>query len=68
MPSTVIRSITYDKETNELTIAFVSGLIYVYSKVPKIVYENFKTYREKGIYFNKQVKGKYPFTKRIQTF
>ena len=66
MPSTVIRSIEYDKHANELTITFISGLVYVYSKVPESVYENFKTYREKGIYFNQQVKGKYPFKKQAQ--
>jgi len=67
MPSAVIHSIKYDETTNSLTIAFVSGLIYVYNNVPEKVYLHFKAYQEKGIYFNQHIKGKYPYKKLTQT-
>ena len=63
MPSTLINSIKYDAVTNDLTIGFVSGLIYVYFEVPEEVYYNFRNYREKGVYFNQHIRNKYRFKK-----
>ena len=65
MPSTVIASIEYDTKTNDLTIGFVSGLVYVYLNVPEEVYKEFKNYREKGVYFNRHIKNKYYFKKAL---
>jgi len=65
MPSTVIASIEYDTKTNDLTIGFVSGMVYVYLNVPEQVYQSFKNYREKGIYFNMHIKNKYHFKKAL---
>lgn len=61
MPSTVVASFHYTKETQTLKIIFVSGLIYEYKHVPENIYEEMKAYREKGIYFNRHIKGKYDF-------
>jgi len=63
MPSTVISEFHYDQSSRELIITFVSGLIYRYKNVPEEVYLDFKTYREKGIFFNKNIKGKFDFEK-----
>jgi hypothetical protein len=63
MPSSVIAHIAYDKEQSLLTIRFVSGVVYQYLDVPEEVYAAFKQYREKGVYLNKFIKGKYAFKK-----
>ena len=63
MPSTVISSFDYNPEKMDLTIKFVTGLMYVYHNVPPDIYAQFQAFREKGIFFNKNIKGKYSFTK-----
>lgn len=61
MPSTVIRSFDYDPSSAMLTIRFVSGSVYVYHEVPASVYDQFRNFREKGIFYNQQIKGKFSF-------
>ena len=63
MPSTVINSVEYDTKTSNMTIGFVSGLVYVYFNVPEEIYHAFKNYREKGVYFNQHIRNKYRFKK-----
>ena len=63
MPSTVIASFEYNEPSQQLVITFKSGLVYRYKKVPKEIYLDMKAYREKGIYFNKNIKGKFEFEK-----
>lgn len=63
MPSTVIAHIDYDVAKSMLTITFVSGVVYEYLNVPEEVYRSFKQYREKGIYLNRFIKGKFQFRK-----
>jgi hypothetical protein len=63
MPSTVIAHIEYDREKALLTIRFTSGVVYQYLDVPEEVYVAFKQYREKGVYLNKEIKGKYAYRK-----
>lgn len=63
MPSTVIRTMTYDEETNTLRIEFVSGMIYDHKHVPPETYQSMKNSGSKGIYFNQYIKGNYEFEK-----
>jgi len=63
MPSTVIAHIDYDVAKNLLTIKFVSGVVYEYLNVPEEVYNAFKQYREKGVYLNRYIKGRFQFRK-----
>lgn len=63
MPSTVIKYFTYDETARTLTIGFVSGSRYRYLEVEKKLYEAFKLYREKGVFYNRRIKGKYEFIK-----
>ena len=63
MPSTVIASMAYDPETQTLTVTYVSGYVYNYKNVPQDEYELMKSSGAKGIYLNKNIKGKYPFEK-----
>jgi len=61
MPSSVIASYSYHERGEQLEIKFVSGIVYVYSGVPKEVYQKMRESRSKGIFFNQLIKGKYPF-------
>ncbi|GAO43830.1 KTSC domain-containing protein [Flavihumibacter petaseus] len=63
MPSTVIAHIDYSPADHTLTIRFVSGMVYQYLDVPEPVYQAFLQFREKGVYLNKFIKGKYRFKK-----
>ncbi|RZS74559.1 KTSC domain-containing protein [Pseudobacter ginsenosidimutans] len=63
MPSTVIASFSYDETAQTLLIQFVSGSRYLYYRVPKQVVEEFKRYREKGVFYNLHVNGKFSFSK-----
>lgn len=64
MPSTVIKKYEYFPEKMTLRIEFLSGKIYDYMEVPKIVYDEFRGAFSKGTFLNKKIKGFYPF-KRI---
>jgi len=61
VPSSVIASFQYDRTSNKLEIKFVSGVKYIYSGVPAIIYDELKKSRSKGIYFNQKIKDKYDF-------
>lgn len=63
MPSTAIKSFSYDKEKRILTITFVSGMSYNYKEVPESVYLEMKAFREKGIFLNTRIKGQYKYEK-----
>ncbi len=63
MPSTVIRYFTYDEIEQTLTIEFVSGSRYQYLNVEKQLYEEFMLFREKGVFYNQRIKGKYEFVR-----
>ena len=63
MPSTVIRSFDYSAADAVLTITFISGSVYEYYDVPQQVYDAFKLFREKGIFYNEQIKNKFSFKK-----
>jgi hypothetical protein len=63
MPSTVIKSFSYDASKQRLRVIFLSGMIYDYKKVPQEVYDEMKTAFSKGIYLNERIKGFYEFEK-----
>lgn len=61
MPSTVVKSFTYDSKKARLYVTFLSGKVYAYLNVPESVYEEMKAAFSKGKYLNEFVKGKYEF-------
>jgi len=61
MPSSVIAAYSYHERGEKLEIKFVSGNVYIYSGVPKGIYQKMRESRSKGIFFNQVIKGKYPF-------
>lgn len=61
MPSTVISAMKYDVETAILQITFVTGLVYHYKNVPETVYNELRSSKTKGIYFNRHIKDNFEF-------
>jgi hypothetical protein len=61
MPSAVIAEYTYDADNETLTIRYHSGKVYNYLKVPEKVYREMRATMVKGIWFNRNIKGKYRF-------
>jgi hypothetical protein len=60
MPSSVIRSFTYDPVSRGLVIEFVTGRVYLYSGVPQDEAEAFRAAFSKGRYFNAHIRDRYP--------
>jgi hypothetical protein len=61
MPSAVIAAYEYDVPSETLTIRYHSGKAYNYLKVPEKVFKEMRSTMVKGIWFNRHIKGKYPF-------
>lgn len=51
----------YADDTRELTIAFKSGSVYVYSGVPREVYEGLTGAISPGRYFQSSIKDAYSY-------
>ena len=63
MPSSVIKHFSYDEQSGALKIIFVTGMVYVYQKVPAQIFEMLKIAGSKGRYFNHYIKDKFKFKK-----
>ena len=61
MPSAVIAAYDYDADTETLTVRYRSGKVYNYLQVPEKVYKEMRATMAKGIFLNRNIKGKYPF-------
>ena len=65
MPSTVIKELAYDPETQTLSVWFrPSGRRYDYSEVPQRVYDALRQSPSKGRYFNAHIRDDYAFEER----
>lgn len=63
MPSTAIRSLSYDEETRTLFVTFVDGDLYAYLEAPPEVYRAFRSARSKGRFFAREIRGRYAYVK-----
>lgn len=63
MPSTVIKSFTYNAGQQILTIVFQTGSVYNYLNVPEMKYEEMKQAFSKGTYYNEYIKPFHSFEK-----
>ena len=63
MPSSVVDSYTYDADKADLTIRYVSGIVYCYKEVPERIYKEFRASGAKGRYLNFHIKGKFSYEK-----
>ena len=61
--SAVMNEVNYNDETNEMTIEFWNGSIFVYKEVPKELYEEFIDSTSIGQFFHRKVKDKFTFRK-----
>jgi hypothetical protein len=61
MPSTAIRFISYDEESQRLSVIFVTGRLYLYERVPKEVYEEFLSAPSRGSFFNSEIRDRYEY-------
>jgi lysyl-tRNA synthetase class 2 len=66
MPSSVIRDTSYDETTKEMRVTFVSGRVYVYDGVPRVIYNAFCNAPSKGAFFNVAIRGRYQFHEIVQ--
>ena len=62
MPSQVIRSFSYDRDLEALTVTFVSGRRYRYEGVPAELADEMRGAFAKGVFFNRRIRGHYPAT------
>jgi len=65
--SSLITGTQWTPDYNELVIDFASGASYKYGEIPEEEYNAFCEAESQGSYFNKNIKGKYPFTKVEKT-
>jgi hypothetical protein len=61
MPSTVIRFISYDEDTERLSVTFVTGRRYLYEGVPVGVFEDFLRAPSRGGFFNAEIRDHYDY-------
>lgn len=64
MPSSVIKAFCYDDKNKILSVEYLSGKIYDYFQVPKMVYDEFRGTMSKGGFLNRHIKGKFPYRER----
>lgn len=63
--SSTIGRVKYNLDNQELTVEFLSGADYVYSKVPQKIYTGLINAPSAGKYFWKNVRDKYT-TKKVR--
>jgi hypothetical protein len=63
MPSSVIRSFTYDPAARRLDIEFVSGRHYRYLDVPARIAAALHRAASRGGFFNRRIRDRYRFVR-----
>ena len=59
--SSNLAPVGYDPSSETLEIEFKGGTIYRYFNVPSFVHEQLMSANSHGVYFNANIKDKYPF-------
>ena len=59
--STTLLSLAYDEARELLQLEFRSGSVYQYSGVPPEAHEALLNAPSKGSYFNKAIRGRFPY-------
>ena len=59
--SSVLAAVAYDRTRELLQLEFHNGSSYRYFGVPATVYEALLSARSRGSYFNRAVRGRFPF-------
>lgn len=58
--SSLIDRIVYDEDEGTLAVTFRNARRYIYSDVPRAIYDAFKKAGSAGTFFNQAVKGRFP--------
>ena len=61
--SSSVAAVGFEPTRNELTVRFVSGESYVYSMVPRAVFDALLEAASKGRFVNQSLKPRYPVRK-----
>ncbi len=61
MPSTVIKHMRYNPETEVLVITFVTGKVYAYQPVPADTYARMLQAFSKGQFFNRFIRDQFRY-------
>jgi hypothetical protein len=59
--STTLASAGHDANSATLELQFRSGAVYRYFAVPQRVFEDLLQAKSKGLYFNQNIRDKYPY-------
>jgi hypothetical protein len=62
--STTLATIAYDAAEQTLWLEFRSGAVYVYSSVPSDVHQALLLADSKGVYFNRHIRGRFPYLRQ----
>jgi lysyl-tRNA synthetase class 2 len=63
MPSSVIRTFSYDPSQRRLDVVFTSGRRYIYQDVPAEVFESMRAAFSKGEFFNRHIRDRFRYTR-----
>ena len=63
--SSTLTSIAYDPIQQRLWLVFRSRAVYCYFGVPRDVHQGLLTAASKGRYFNRCIRGRFPFQKQL---
>lgn len=58
--SSLIDRVVYDEEAHTLAVTFRNARRYIYSDVPRAIYDGLKQAASTGHFFNEAVKGRFP--------
>lgn len=67
MPSTAIRSYSYNAESRELSVIFRSGGHYVYLDVPPDAFDALNAAFSKGEHFQSRIRSNYAFRREDES-
>jgi hypothetical protein len=59
--STAIRFISYDADSERLSVTFVTGRRYIYENVPEKIYDEFLNASSRGQFFNFEIRDRFPY-------
>ncbi len=62
--STTLAAVSYDVPNHRLCLEFRNRQVYCYSCVPPAVYRALIAAPSKGAYFNRYIRGRFPFRKQ----
>ncbi len=62
--SSNLKNATYNTESEDLTITFNNGSIYVYNKVPWAKFTKFRMSESQGKYFNENIAKSHKYQKQ----